>query len=371
MEKLTLAVPVLFGLERLAANELKRLNIAEVRAENGRVFCTASPADIARLNVNLRTGERVLIVMGRFAARSFEELFEGARALPWEAFIGKEDQFPVRGHCLDSQLHSVPSCQSILKKAVAARLGAHYGLETLPETGARCQIQFLIQRDETLLCLDTTGTGLHKRGYRARGVAASLRETLAAALVLLSRYRGRDPFCDPFCGAGTIPIEAALIAKNRAPGLDRSFDAQKWGWLDKSCWLDAADEAMDREYDGVYDIRGSDIDPSAVALAQENAFKAGVEDLVTFETADAGQFYRSEPRGRIVANPPYGDRLLDKDAAAALYRAFGRAVRKLPDGWQVFLLSAHTEFERAFGRPADKKRKLYNGMIKCDLFQYL
>lgn len=218
--------------------------------------------------------------------------------------------------------------------------------------------------------LDTTGVGLHKRGYRAVGVAAPLRETLAAAMVLLSRYRGRDPFCDPFCGSGTIAIEAALIAKNRAPGLNRAFSAQKWRWLDSGLWLQAADEAMDGEYDGAYDIWGGDIDPKAVAIARANAEKADVEDVVRFEVADAAAFRRDAPYGRVVTNPPYGERILEKREAEELYRAFGRAVRTLPEGWRVSVLSSHTEFERTFGRTADKKRKLYNGMLKCDLFQY-
>lgn len=218
--------------------------------------------------------------------------------------------------------------------------------------------------------LDTTGMGLHKRGYRAVGVAAPLRETLAAAMVLLSRYRGRDPFCDPFCGSGTIPIEAALIAKNRAPGLNRTFSAQKWSWLAAEAWLDAADEAMDKEFSGSYDIWGGDLDPKAVEIAESNARKADVEDCVRFEVADAALFRRAEPSGRIVTNPPYGERIMERGEAEELYRGFGQAASGLPGGWRVSVLSSHTEFERTFGRTADKKRKLYNGMIKCDLYQY-
>ena len=363
-------VPTLFGLEGLCAAELRRLGLPEVQAENGRVLCGARPEDIPRVNLNLRTGERVLIRLGQFPAKRFDDLFEGTRALPWEAFIPKDGAFPVKGHCLNSALHAVPACQAIIKKAVAARLGEKYGLTTLPETGPLYQIQFSIMKDTASLLLDTSGAGLHKRGYRAVGVAAPLRETLAAAMVLLSRYRGRDPFCDPFCGSGTIAIEAALIAKNRAPGLDRSFSAQRWEWLDSRFWLDAAQEAMDREFDGSYDIWGGDIDPKAVETARSNAVKAGVEDLVRFETADALRFARTAPRGRIVTNPPYGERILEKREAEDLYRAFGKAIRDLPEGWRVDVLSSHTEFERAFGRPAGKKRKLYNGMIKCDLFMY-
>ena len=370
MEHLELAVPTLFGLEGLCADELRRLGLSDVRAENGRVLCAARPADIPRVNLNLRTGERVLVLLGSFPAGDFDALFEGVRALPWEDFLPRDAAFPVKGHCLNSALHAVPACQSIVKKAVAARLGARYGLEQLPETGSLYQIQFAIMKDTASLYLDTTGAGLHKRGYRAVGVVAPLRETLAAAMVLLARYRGRDPFCDPFCGSGTIAIEAALIAKNRAPGLDRSFSAQKWGFVPASAWMEAADEAMDKEFDGEYDIWGGDIDPKAVAIARSNAEKAGVEDLVRFEVADALSFRRETPYGRIVTNPPYGERIMEKREAEELYRGFGRAFRALPDGWTLSLLSSHTEFERTFGRNADRKRKLYNGMLKCDLFLY-
>ncbi|WP_297235591.1 THUMP domain-containing class I SAM-dependent RNA methyltransferase [uncultured Flavonifractor sp.] len=370
MRELELLIPTLFGLEGLCAEELRRLGLPEVKAENGRVGCKARPEDIARVNLNLRTGERVLLVVGRYHAADFEALFEGAKALPWEDYIPREGAFPVKGHSLNSQLHAVPAIQAVLKKALAARLGSKYGMDTLPESGALYQVQFSIMHDEVTLMLDTSGAGLHKRGYRAVGVVAPLRETLAAAMVLLSRYRGRDPFCDPFCGSGTIAIEAALIAKNRAPGLNRAFSAQRWRWLDSGLWLQDADEAMDKEFHGDYDIWGGDIDPKAVAIARDNVVKADVEDVVRFEVADAAKFHREAPVGRVVTNPPYGERILEKREAEELYRAFGKAVRALPEGWKVSVLSSHTEFERTFGRTAEKKRKLYNGMLKCDLFQY-
>ena len=368
---LTFAVPTLFGLEGLCADELRRLDLPEVRAENGRVLCGGTMADLPRLNLNLRTGERVLLVLGTFPAGDFDALFEGTRALPWEQFIPREGRFPVKGHCLNSALHSVPACQSIVKKAAAARLGDAYGLNTLPETGALFQIQFSIMKDTAVLMLDTSGPGLYKRGYRAHGVDAPLRETLAAAMVLLSRYRGRDPLCDPFCGSGTIPIEAALIAKNRAPGLNRSFSAQKWSWLPTQAWMDAADEAQDREFHGNYEIWGGDIDPAAVELARHNAQLAEVDDLVHFDVDDARTFHWGGIRGRVVTNPPYGERIMERREAEELYRAFGKAWAKFPEGWKLYLLSSHTEFERTFGKQADKKRKLYNGMLKCDLFMYL
>lgn len=367
---LTLTVPCLFGLESLVADEMKRLGLKEVRAENGRVHCAGELADIARLNINTRCGARVLMELGSFPARDFEQLFEGVRALPWEDFIPREGEFPVKGYTINSQLHSVPACQAIVKKASAKRLGQVYGLETLPETGSRYQIQFAIIKDVATLYLDTSGDGLYKRGYRAQGVAAPLRETLAAALVQLARYRGRDPLCDPFCGSGTIAIEAALIAKNRAPGLDRGFSSQKWKNMPAQLWLDAADEAISKEFDGDYDIWGGDIDPAAVELSRHNAKLAGVDDCVRFEVADATKFHRDSEYGQLVTNPPYGERLMERREAEELYRAFGQATRTLPPKWRTVILSSHTEFERTFGRTADKKRKLYNGMIKCDAFMY-
>ena len=371
MEKLQFAVPTLFGLEGLAADEMRRLELDGVQAENGRVLCEGTLADIPRLNLNLRTGERVLIVLGTFPANNFDQLFEGTKALPWEDFIPRDGQFPVKGFSLNSQLHSVPTCQAMIKKAVAARLGGKYGLNQMPETGALYQIQFSIMKDTATLMLDTSGAGLHKRGYRAKGVVAPLRETLAAAMVMLSRYKGRDPLCDPFCGSGTIPIEAALIAKNRAPGLSRSFTAQKWKQVDSKLWLQAADEAMDKEYDGDYEIWGGDLDPTAVELARRNAELAEVDDIVNFEVSDATRFHWGGLHGRIVTNPPYGERIMERREAEDLYRAFGTAWKKFPDTWKLYLLSSHTEFERTFGQQADKKRKLYNGMLKCDLFMYL
>ncbi len=363
-------IPCLLGLEKLVGDEVKRLGLTGVQVENGRIFCDGTDADCARLNINLRCGARVLLVLGEFPARSFEELFQGVKAIAWEDYIPKDGAFPVKGYSITSQLHSAPACQSIVKKAMVERLKGRYGLEQFPESGAKYQVRFSLFKDQAVIGLDGSGEGLYKRGYRAVGVEAPLRETLAAAMVLLSRYRGRDPFCDPFCGSGTIPIEAALIAKNRAPGLERSFDAQKWAFLPQNAWLDAAEEAMDKEFHGKYDIWGGDIDPRAVDIARSNAVKAGVEDCVRFEVADMKNFRRNSPYGQLVTNPPYGERLMDRAEAEALYRELGRVWQRLPDGWRTLVLSSHTEFERTFGRPADKKRKLYNGMLKCDLFMY-
>ena len=249
------------------------------------------------------------------------------------------------------------------------RLKGVYGLEWFPESGETYQVQFSIMKDNVSVCIDTSGEGLHKRGYRPAHNAAPLKETMAAAMVKLSRYRGRDDFIDPFCGSGTIPIEAALIARNIAPGLNRRFSAMNWRIFDPRIWVQARDEARSREFHGTYSIVGSDIDPHAVEIARENAARAGVGDIVRFEVADAAAFDRKTERGVIVTNPPYGERIMEKAQAEALYSAFGAAWRKT-ENWQLYLLSSHTEFERCFGKTADKKRKLYNGMIKCDLFMY-
>ena len=363
-------IPCLFGLEALVADELRRLDLKNVRAENGRVHCDGTAADIPRLNINLRCGARVLLELASFPAPDFEALFQGVSAIPWEDYIPRDGEFPVKGYSISSQLHSVPACQAIVKKAAAKRLGQAYGCETLPETGDRYQIQFALIKDTATVYLDTSGDGLYKRGYRVHNNGAPLRETLAAALVLLSRFRGKDPFCDPFCGSGTIAIEAALIARNRAPGLNRSFAAQHWATLDKTLWLDAADEAMDNEFHGKYEIWGGDIDPDAVELSRHNAELAEVDDIVKFEVDDATRFHWGGLYGRIVTNPPYGERLLEREEAGELYKAFGKAMDKLPDTWRVYVLSSHPDFERCYGRFADKKRKLYNGMLKCDLFMY-
>lgn len=365
-----LCVPCLLGLEGPIASELRHMGMEQVTAENGRVFFSGGPEAVARANVNLRIGERVLIEVGAYAATSWAEFFDGAAALPWEKYIPANGAFPVKGHCLNSQLFSVSDAQKLLKKAVAKRLGGVYGREWLPEDGPLYQLQFAIMKDRVSLCIDTSGDGLHKRGYRPAHNAAPLKETMAAALVILSGYRGKEDFCDPFCGSGTIPIEAALIAKNRAPGLQRSFSAMAWPGFEAPLWDAVRTEARRREFSGDYRIYASDIDPRAIDIARENARRAGVADLVQFTVADALKFDRTTERGIIVTNPPYGERMLEKQAAEQLYAGFGRAWRAT-EHWRLYLLSSHTEFERSFGQPADKKRKLYNGMIKSDLFMYL
>ncbi len=369
MSDFEFAVPCLFGLEGIAADELKRLNIPGVQAENGRVLFSGGVQELAKANVCLRTGERVLLILAQFEARSFEELFQGVYHAPLEEFIPADGQFPVKGHCLNSQLMSVPDCQAIVKKAASKRLGEKYQMTWLPETGVKYQLQFSIMQDKVTLYLDTTGPGLHKRGYRAVGNEAPLRETLAAAMVILTRYRGRDFFWDPFCGSGTIPIEAALIAKNRAPGLNRRFAAEQFGWADKAVWEQVRTEARDREFRGDYRILGSDNDPKCVSLSMANARKAGVADCITFKDGDATKMSLPADSGILVCNPPYGQRMLEQQSAQRLYAALGRHL-KFSNDWKKYIITSEPEFEHYFGRRADKKRKLYNGMIKCDYYMF-
>ena len=369
MTELTFAVPCLFGLEGLAGEELRRLNMENVRVEDRRVLFTGGLDAMAKANVSLRTGERVMIVLAQFRAKSFEELFQGVYHTNLEDFIPKDGQFPVKGHCLNSQLMSVSDCQAIIKKAASKRLGEKYGIQWLPETGVKFQLHFTILNDQVTLSLDTSGPGLHKRGYRAVGNDAPLHDTLAAGMIQLTRYRGREYFWDPFCGSGTIPIEAALIAKNRAPGLMRHFAAEEYPWVPQQVWQLAKDEARDKEFKGNYRIVGSDSDPACVSLSFANARKAGVADCVTFKDGDATKMSLPCDEGILVCNPPYGERMMEQNSAQRLYSALGRHL-KFADGWKKFVITSEPEFEHYFGRRADKKRKFYNGKIKCDYYMF-
>ena len=363
------SVPTLFGLEGIAGDELRRLNLENVRVENGRVLFSGDQAALAKASICLRTGERVLLVLADFPAKTFEELFQGVYRAPLEEFIPRDGAFPVKGHCLNSQLMSVPDCQAIVKKAASRRLGEKYSVSWLPETGAKYQLQFSIMNDRAQLYLDTTGPGLHKRGYRAVGNDAPLRETLAAAMVMLTKYRGREFLWDPFCGSGTIPIEAALIAKNRAPGMNRKFAAEGFAWADAKLWADARQEARNKEFHGNYRILGSDNDPKCVSLSMANARKAGVADVITFRDGDATKMDLPAQSGILICNPPYGQRMLEQQSAQRLYAALGRHL-KYADGWKKYIITSEPEFEHYFGKRCDKKRKLYNGMIKCDYYMY-
>jgi len=369
MNKFNFCVPTLFGLEGLVSKELTHLGIEEVKAENGRVLFSGTLSDMALANLWLRTGERVLLVVGTFKATTFTELFDGVKALPWENFIPKDGAFPVKGHSLHSTLFSIPDCQSIIKKAVVERLKSKYSLSWFEETGVKYQIQFSIMHDIVNVYLDTTGPGLHKRGYRAISGAAPLRETLAAAMVTLSKYRGREFFCDPFCGSGTVLIEAAMIAQNRAPGLYRRFAAENWTLSDKEMWHDLRETAKTKVFDRNFELWGGDCDIDAVNLAKENAKKAGVDKYITFTKADATAFAPQHDSGICVTNPPYGERLLEVKEAEALYRSFGKAMSRLPN-FSTYIIASHPEFEFFYGKKAKKRRKMYNGMIKCEFFMY-
>ena len=369
MSQFEFAVPCLFGLEGLAGDELRRLDMENVRVENGRVLFSGDETALAKANICLRTGERVLILLADFEAKTFEQLFQGVCRANLEDYIPKDGAFPVKGHCLNSTLMSVPDCQAIIKKAASRRLGEKYGVSWLPETGSKYQLQFSLMNDRVQLYLDTSGPGLHKRGYRAVGNDAPLRETLAAAMVQLTRYRGRDFVWDPFCGSGTIPIEAALIAKNRAPGLKRHFAAETFAWMPETIWEQVRTEARDREFKGSYRILGSDNDPKCVSLAMSNARKAGVSDCITFKDGDATKMSLPTDTGILICNPPYGQRMMEQQSAQRLYAALGRHL-KFANGWKKYIITSEPEFEHYFGRRADKKRKLYNGMIKCDYYMY-
>lgn len=369
MEKFKFCVPTLFGLEGIASKELSHLGIENVKAENGRVFFDGTFEDMAKANTWLRTGERVLLVVGTFKATTFTELFEGIKALPWENFIPKDGAFPVKGHSLNSKLFSIPDCQSIIKKAVVERLKSKYFISYFEETGSKYQIQFSIMHDICQVYLDTTGLGLHKRGYRATSGAAPLRETLAAAIVTLSKYRGREFFCDPFCGSGTLLIEAAMIAENRAPGLLRRFAAEAWEISDRGIWTSVRETAKTKIFTRDFELWGGDVDPEAISLARSNAKKAGVDRYITFEKADATKFRPQHDSGICVANPPYGQRLMEIRDAEKLYKDFGKAMSRLPN-FSSYIITSHPEFEYFYGKKARKRRKMYNGMIKCELYMY-
>ncbi len=370
MKGFRFCAPCLFGAEGILADELRRMGAEEVTPENGRVLFSGGMEMLARANIGSRYAERVQLLLGSFTARSFEELFEGVKKLPWEQWIGKEDAFPVKGWSLNSALHSIPDCQAIIKKAVAARLGAHFGLAWLPETGSLHQIQFTILKDEATLLLDTSGAGLHKRGYRQNAGGAPIKETLAAAIADLMRVRRAETVVDPCCGSGTLLIESALAAAGIAPGIQRRFSAMRWGQVPEEIWKTERERARSFAHpESPFHGYGSDIDPDAIRLTKENAVKACVGKRITAEVADLKQFVPRGDSGVVLCNPPYGERLLDVQAAEALYRLMGKVF--VPQkGWSYAVISPHEDFERLFGRRADRRRKLYNGMLKCQLYMY-
>ena len=366
----TLQAPCLFGLESVLAGEVRRMGGQDVQAFDGRVLFRGDMAMIPRANICLRTAERVGIVLGTFQARTFDELFEGVRGLPLEEFIGRNDAFPVKGWSLKSGLHSIPDCQSIVKRAAVKRLEGIYGISRFPETGPARQIQFSILKDEVTVLLDTSGAGLHKRGYRKTSAEAPIKETLAAGIVDLAHIRGDGLVIDPMCGSGTLLIEAALHAYRIPPGVRRRFAAEEWDCLPGSVWAEERSRALDGIRKGLdFSALGYDTDPEAVLLTKENAVKAGVGKKLAATRQDIRDFSPEAERAVVLVNPPYGERLLELREAEALYREMGRVFPRR-EGYSYYIISPHENFEQLFGRKADKRRKLYNGMIKCQLFMY-
>lgn len=358
-----------FGLEGIVARELERLRIP-ARAENGGARFTATLEDAMRANLWLRCADRVLLVMGRFEARSFEALFEGVRALPWEDFIGKNTCFPVSGKCARSQLMSVRDCQAITKKAIAERLKARYRVDWLEETGETVAIDVALHGDVAQLTLDASGVALNRRGYRTWNGEAPLRETLAAALVSLSPWRPGMILHDPMCGTGTLMIEAAMRMANRAPGLTRAFAMESWGGMPAQSFSALREEALEAfEPDRVEGISGADIDPEAVELANRHLLQAGLSGRVSFTVGDMCQCQLPQERGAFLCNPPYGERLSDRKACETLYREMGLLLRRHP-GFTLSAITSHPGFERCFGRRADKKRRFYNGRLECEFMTF-
>lgn len=370
MNNLTFTAPCIFGLEGICANEFRFLGLKEVRAENGRVLFSGSYEDMAKANISSHYAERILILLSEFEANTFEELFQGIKNISWENFISKTDAFPVKGKSLSSKLRSVPDCQKIVKKAVVERLKSKYSLSWFEETGAVHQIQFLIMNDKVSVMLDTTGAGLHKRGYRANANEAPIKETLAAAMAELSGVRRNHNVVDPMCGSGTILIEAAMKALKIPPGLNRYYSFENWKQVDRRILNKAKQEAKAYiDKDCSFSAIGYDIDPFSLELARENAQKAGVADRIKFEKRDIRDFKLDFDRETVITNPPYGERLLDVTGAEELYKIMGERF-KPNQNTTYTVISPDDDFEKIFGRKADKRRKLYNGMLKCQVYIY-
>ena len=370
MDNINLIAPCLFGTESIAANEFSRMGFQNAVTENGRVKLSGDFNMLARANICSRFAERILINVGEFYAATFTELFEGVKALCWEDYIGRDDAFPVNGWSIDSQLHSIPDCQSIIKKAIVERLKLKYSVSRFAETGPEYKIRFSIHKNSVTMMIDTSGEGLHKRGYRRNSNAAPLKETLAASMCDLARIYPDTELFDPFCGSGTLLIEAALMATKTAPGLRRYFAAERFGFIPEKVWREERTRAQDLILHNVdFRAQGYDIDKDAVELTLENAKKAGVSKYVKAAVADIRSFTPPEERCLTITNPPYGERLLDVKAAEELYKVMGNRFKE-GGGRKYYIISPHDEFEKYFGRTADKRRKLYNGMIKCQLFMY-
>lgn len=368
--KIQFAAPCLFGLESFVADELRNMGADTVAPENGRVFFEGDEHLLARANLCSRFAERILIVLGAFEAHTFTELFDGVKALPLENWIGEYDEFPVKGHCLRSDLFSVSDCQSIIKKAAVERLKQRYHIEWFEETGVRHALIFSISKNQVHLFLDTTGTTLHKRGYRPAANEAPIRETLAAALCAMSRLRPYHTLYDPMCGSGTILIEGAMLVQNIAPGLHRHFTAERFPQIPPEVWREEREKAQTAVVPAPnFQAFGSDIDEEALKIAEENAVRAGVRDKIIFRRADIRDFKPATEHGTVICNPPYGERLQDKKQAARLIETMGKVFPRR-HGFSYCVISPEEEFETLFKRRADKRRKLYNGMIRCQAYMY-
>ena len=370
MDNLTFVAPCIFGLEGICANEFKFLGFKNVVAENGRVLFNGDFETMIKANIHSRYAERILILLSEFNAYTFDDLFEGVKAIPWEKFISKTDAFPVKGKSLSSKLKSVPNCQKIVKKAVVERLKEKYLIPWFEETDALHQIQFLIMNDKVSVMLDTTGAGLHKRGYRANSNDAPIKETLAAAMAELAGVRPNHNVVDPMCGSGTILIESALKALKIPPGINRYFAFQNWSQIDSNLVDKIKEEAKNNiKTDCSFSAIGYDIDEITLKIAKENAEKAGVADRIRFEKRDIKDFKPDFERQTVITNPPYGERLLDITSAEQLYKTMGERFLKNPSA-SYTIISPDDDFEKIFGKKADKRRKLYNGMLKCQVYIY-
>lgn len=367
---MTFCATCLLGLEGLVANELRHHDIENVRAENGRVLFDGDFSACARANICSRYAERIHVLVTQFTATTFEELFSGVNNVDWSKYIDVNESFPVNGSSINSKLNSIPACQKIIKKAVVENLKKTYHTDWFEETGAMHKIHFVIMKDKVSIMIDTTGVGLHKRGYRENSNAAPIRETLAAAMVDLARVRRNHIVCDPMCGSGTVVIESALKALNIMPGVNRSFIAESWAQSDKEIWDKERERARRLENrDCTFKAYGYDIDDEALNIAKENAEKAGVAERITFEHRDVADFICEEDYLCVITNPPYGERLLDVNEAEKLYRIMGKRFEPKPH-YSYTIISPDDDFEKCFGRQADKRRKLYNGMLKCNVYMY-
>ena len=372
MEKMELTAPCHFGMESVLKREVLDLGYEISTVEDGRVSFWGDAQAICDANVFLRTAERVLLKVGSFRAESFEELFEKTKALPWENYIPENGKFWVtKAASVKSKLFSPSDIQSIMKKAMVERMKSKYRMEWFPEDGASYPVRVFLMKDIVTVGIDTSGTSLHKRGYRQMTVKAPITETLAASLIMLTPWHKDRILVDPFCGSGTFPIEAAMMAANIAPGMNRSFTAETWdNLIPKKAWYDAVDEANDLVDTNIeVDIQGYDIDPEALKAARQNALDAGVGHLIHFQERPVKELRHPKKYGFVITNPPYGERLEEKKDLPALYREFGESFRKL-DSWSAYMITSYEDAERYFGRKADKNRKIYNGMLKTYFYQF-